>query len=147
MGAGVYGPFRHRAGDGARLGGLPSGSGAFPLCHDLLQQRCFVIDTATNQVGDSVPIGVGSLPIGVAVTPDGTKVYVANFGSGAGASANVSVIHTATNTVVATIPVGEGPRGGRPLLGIIRLTPIVSYGICGSYTLRSTHGGKTFHCG
>jgi YVTN family beta-propeller protein len=42
-------------------------------------------------------------PWGVAVTPDGSKVYVANqFGT-------VSVIATATNTVVGSpIPVGNG---------------------------------------
>ena len=62
-----------------------------------------VIDTATNTVVGS-PIPVGNVPIGVAVTPDGTKVYVTNFGS-----ANVSVIHTATKTVVKTVPVGTGP--------------------------------------
>ena len=51
-------------------------------------------------------INVGSQPGGVAVTPDGSKVYVANF-----LSNNVSVIATATNTVTATIPVGSEPFG------------------------------------
>jgi YVTN family beta-propeller protein len=49
---------------------------------------------------------VAKLPLGVAVTPDGTKVYVANRGSG-----TVSAIATATNAVVATIPVGGNPYG------------------------------------
>jgi YVTN family beta-propeller protein len=40
----------------------------------------------------------------VAVTPDGNTVYVANLGDN-----TVSVIATASNTVVATIPVGNGP--------------------------------------
>ena len=40
----------------------------------------------------------------MAVTPDGSKVYVANSGSTA-----VSVIDTATNAVSATIPVGKAP--------------------------------------
>ena len=61
-----------------------------------------VIDTATNTVVATIP--VGNFPLGVAVTPDGTKVYVANFSDN-----TVSVIHTATNTVVKTIPVGTGP--------------------------------------
>jgi YVTN family beta-propeller protein len=43
---------------------------------------------------------------GVAVTPDGSKVYVANA-----ASNNVSVIDTASNTVIATTPVGAAPVG------------------------------------
>jgi YVTN family beta-propeller protein len=42
----------------------------------------------------------------VAVTPDGSKVYVTNNGD-----SSVSVIGAATNTVVATITVGGGPLG------------------------------------
>ena len=42
----------------------------------------------------------------IAVTPDGKHVYVVNFGSN-----NVSVIDTATNTVVATVAVGSVPAG------------------------------------
>jgi YVTN family beta-propeller protein len=63
-----------------------------------------VIDTATNTVVGT-PIRVGNYPYGVAVTPDGKHVYVAN-GSG-----TVSVIATATNTVVATVAVGNYPYG------------------------------------
>ena len=47
---------------------------------------------------------VGTRPSGVDVTPDGSKVYVANF-----ASNTVSVIATATNTVIATVTVGQFP--------------------------------------
>jgi YVTN family beta-propeller protein len=61
-----------------------------------------VIATASNTV--TARIAVGSRPEGVAVTPDGSKVYVANEGSG-----SVSVIATASNTVTATIAVGSGP--------------------------------------
>ena len=45
------------------------------------------------------------------MTPDGSKVYVANENSN-----NVSVIDTATNMVTATIAVGIDPlrRGGDP---------------------------------
>jgi YVTN family beta-propeller protein len=63
-----------------------------------------VIATATNTVTATVP--VGEAPLGVAVSPDGSKVYVANNGPG-----TVSVIDTATNTVIATIPVGNEPFG------------------------------------
>ena len=64
-----------------------------------------VIATATNTVV-GLPIPVGTLPLGVAVTPDGSTVYVANFGDGS-VNGTVSVIATATNTVTATIPVGN----------------------------------------
>ena len=63
-----------------------------------------VIDSATNSVGPTIPVGSG--PIGVAVNAAGTRVYVANL-----VSNDVSVIDTATNTVVATIPVGASPIG------------------------------------
>jgi len=61
-----------------------------------------VIDTATNTVVAAIPVGL--FPEGVAITPDGTRVYVPNLGFD-----TVSVIDTATNTVVATITVGGGP--------------------------------------
>jgi YVTN family beta-propeller protein len=58
-----------------------------------------VIETAGNTVVANVP--VGGLPAGVAVTPDGQRVFIANYNSGTS-----SVIATATNAVVATIPAG-----------------------------------------
>ncbi|MGQ4380536.1 YncE family protein, partial [Streptomyces sp. SAS_267] len=38
--------------------------------------------------------------------PPGTYAYVANFNAN-----TVSVINTATNTVVGSVPVGDGPIG------------------------------------
>ncbi|MFD7440738.1 serine/threonine-protein kinase, partial [Streptomyces sp. NPDC059909] len=52
-------------------------------------------------------IRVGNSPAGVAVSPDGRRVYVTNFSSD-----SVSVIDTATNrTVDEPIPVGNSPSG------------------------------------
>jgi YVTN family beta-propeller protein len=65
-----------------------------------------VIDTATNTV--IATISDPYEPLGVAVSPDGSRVYVADactsdcLGSGSGSSA-VSVIDTATNTVIGAI--------------------------------------------
>ena len=61
-----------------------------------------VIDTATNTVVATVP--VGNDPCGVAVHPDESRVYVTNSFND-----NVSVIDTVTNTVVATVMVGSFP--------------------------------------
>ncbi len=63
-----------------------------------------VIDTATNAVTATVPVGAS--PAGVAVHPAGTRVYVTNF-----ESSTVSVIDTGTNTVLTTVPVGVYPFG------------------------------------
>src|SRR5262245_12158139 len=63
-----------------------------------------VIDTTSNTVAATIPVGSGAG--GVAVTPDGSTVYVANQGDN-----TVSVIDTTSNTVAATIPVGNEPFG------------------------------------
>ena len=64
----------------------------------------YVIDTVINNV--TARISAGDNPEGVAVSPDGTKVYVTNSGDN-----NVSVIDTATNLVTATVNVGSDPFG------------------------------------
>jgi YVTN family beta-propeller protein len=57
-------------------------------------QDVSVIDTASNTVIATIPLGAG--PTGLAGTPDGAFVYVAN-------GPDVTVIDTATNAVVATV--------------------------------------------
>ncbi|PYK51187.1 MAG: hypothetical protein DME51_03835 [Verrucomicrobia bacterium] len=55
----------------------------------------FAIDTATQQLIATIPIGQGARPMGIAMTPDGEEVYVTNQHSG-----TVSVI---------TLPTGHQP--------------------------------------
>jgi RHS repeat-associated protein len=63
-----------------------------------------VIDTATNSVTATIP--TSQLAQGIAVSPDGTKVYAAQ------PQANlVSVIDTSSNTIIANVPVGNLPFG------------------------------------
>ena len=64
-------PRRHRS---RRRGGDPGRQHG--LCRELGANTVSVIDTATNTVTATIPVGAG--PLGVAVTPDGSKVYVAN---------------------------------------------------------------------
>ena len=59
--------------------------------------------SAAPTVDSTTHITVGSSPWGMAVTPDGSRAYVANNGGN-----SVSVINLNTNTVVNTISFGSG---------------------------------------
>ena len=61
-----------------------------------------VITTATGVVSGT--IALGAVPNGLAITPDGTQVYVANLVGQAGNT--VSVIDTATGVVSGLVTVG-----------------------------------------
>jgi len=65
-----------------------------------------VLNLSANAPAGTIP--VESAPVDVAITPDGAFAYVTNSGSD-----SVSVISTASNSVVATVPlaVGSKPRG------------------------------------
>lgn len=71
-----------------------------------------VIDTATNTVVAMVPLPAGTFSQSVAITPNGAFAYVANNGSthccgGGVVGGSVSVVDTASNTEIATVPVGS----------------------------------------
>jgi len=68
-----------------------------------------VISTAANTVVATVPVVSGSYnsaPYAIAITPNGAFAYTANA-----AASTVSVIDTATNTVITTVGVGSTPHG------------------------------------
>ncbi len=60
------------------------------------------VNTATFGL---TPIGVGAGPYGLDLSGDGSRLYVTNA-----YAATVSAVDVATNTVIATIPVGNGPQ-------------------------------------
>ncbi|HTC23164.1 MAG TPA: hypothetical protein VK688_02315, partial [Gemmatimonadales bacterium] len=62
------------------------------------------IDVATNAIAGTV--AVGQRPWGIALTPDGRKLYSAN-----GPSNDVTLVDTETLKVIARIPVGRAPWG------------------------------------
>ena len=68
-----------------------------------------MVDPRTHTIVATVP--VGTLPAGVALTPDGGFAYVTSGGMVAIPTNTVSVINTATNTVLDTITVGLNPWG------------------------------------
>jgi len=61
-----------------------------------------VIARSSNRATATEPVGAN--PSAVAVTPDGSAVYVTNAGDN-----TVSVINTCTNMVNTTVPVGADP--------------------------------------
>ena len=62
-----------------------------------------MIDTATNEVIQTISEQMGRRPWGIAITPDGSRVFTAN-----GLSDSVSVIDTDSLTVINNIAVGRG---------------------------------------
>jgi YVTN family beta-propeller protein len=73
-----------------------------------VDETAFVIATDKNQVVATVPTGF--FPWTIAVTPDGTRAYVANFNRN-----TVSVIDTVTNSLLTTIPRVNNTYGLRGL--------------------------------
>ena len=66
----------------------------------------WVIELPSRKVSKVFQLPKDSKPMGIVVSPDDRRVYVAN-----GRGGTVSVIDAATNTVTATIPVGQRPWG------------------------------------
>jgi YVTN family beta-propeller protein len=90
------------------LGALPGSAGARSIyVANSVDGSVSVIDNRTNApVGAPIQLGLGTQPVGIAITPDGKRAYVANHGTD-----DVSVIDTATNQVIGPrIGVGDGPR-------------------------------------
>jgi len=69
-----------------------------------------VIDTATNTVTKAIEVGLH--PTGMALSPRGDRLYVANANSD-----TISAIDTATDQVKATLHVGLADKDGAPVLG------------------------------
>ncbi|MEO6852127.1 MAG: beta-propeller fold lactonase family protein, partial [Mucilaginibacter sp.] len=69
-----------------------------------------VINTLTNKIATTIPVGIG--PQGVAVSPDGSRIYISNSNSGPGTTnGTISVINGADNTALPAIPGSADPYG------------------------------------
>ena len=88
-----------------------------------LSDSVSVIDTSTNQV--IATRAVGSRPQNAAVSPDARSVYITNQ-STTGFPSTISIIATATNTVIDTIPPPEPDSKG--LFGVaFRVDGLLAY--------------------
>ncbi|MDD7968652.1 serine/threonine-protein kinase [Actinomycetospora lemnae] len=72
-----------------------------------------VVDTATNRLTGTVP--VGTFPGDLAVSGDGTRLYVSERGSDAAPGSALAVIDTASNQVTAQIELGTAAPSGLAL--------------------------------
>jgi YVTN family beta-propeller protein len=84
--------------------GLPVAAQQYAFVPNVNASTVTVVDTADNSVVTT--LGVGTLPGGVAVSPDGSRAYVANRGSN-----TLSIIDVDTLSVVDTIATGTLPSG------------------------------------
>lgn len=91
----------------AQVAFLPDGSRADVSLRD--DDAVAVIDLSARKVIARIPVGDG--PIQLSATPDSGKVFVADQGTEAAPSNEVSVIDTASNAVIATVKAGKGAHG------------------------------------
>jgi YVTN family beta-propeller protein len=74
--------------------------------------KLYIFDVISPTVAPKI-LNVGSGPIGLGITPDGSRVYVANR-----TSANLSVIETVSDTVTTTVALPIEPSGSATSVAI-----------------------------
>jgi YVTN family beta-propeller protein len=82
-------------------------AGQFAYATNQTTNRVQVVSLASNTVVATIP--VGSKPLGLDLTPDGTKLYVANSGG-----IDISVVDVATRVELRRIPIPAGSSFDRP---------------------------------
>jgi len=71
-----------------------------------------IVNPDINQAIDNIPSGINNVgPSGIAVHPDGTRLYVANRPKFGRTNGTLSVIDLTERKVIAVIPVGAAPLG------------------------------------
>ncbi len=83
---------------------MPNGLTAYLV--DGANKLVYPLTLSSGVLGTGIAVGAQGDPGAIVVTPDGKKVYVANY-----SAHTVSVITTATNTVTATVTIGAGETG------------------------------------
>lgn len=90
---------------GMALSPLPMNAQVQPIAYvnNIFSHTISVVETENNTVLETIPSG-GFFPWNIATTPDNAFIYTVNSGSD-----NVAVLSTASNTIVANIPVRRQP--------------------------------------
>ncbi|MEM7436438.1 MAG: hypothetical protein AAF436_14880 [Myxococcota bacterium] len=88
--------------DGTGLTNMIVGSPNVPPGGTLL-----IVDLNT---GEAESIDTEDVPMGIAISPDGTRAYTANYGTTAERGDSLSIIDLTTRTIVQEISVGSGPE-------------------------------------
>lgn len=88
--------------DGAGLTNMIIGSPTVPPGGTLL-----VVDLESGEV---VSIDTEDVPLGIAISPEGTIAYTANYGTTGARGDSLSVIDIATRQVIEEVTVGSGPE-------------------------------------
>jgi YVTN family beta-propeller protein len=83
---------------------LPNGTRAFVTNEN--DATVSVIDTGKLEVAQTIPIGENTKPMGMAITHDGSKLYVST-----GRGNKVAVVDTASGSVNALFDAGDRPWG------------------------------------
>ena len=83
----------------------PDGSKAYIGCSEG-SSTVTIINTATNAIISTIPVSSSGETTGITVSPDGTRLYVANY-----LTSTVSVVNSATGAIIAVIPVGVSVYG------------------------------------
>ncbi len=73
--------------------------------------RVLVVDAATAEVATSIELPVHTAPRGIAVSADGTRLYVSNFGAEFGASNSLTVIDARHNVLLRTLSLSSTQYG------------------------------------
>src|SRR5213596_1031282 len=79
---------------------LPDGSRAYAACEN--GGYIAVIDAKSHKLFSKIQLATGALPMGTAVSHDGTELYVTT-----GRANTIAVINTEKNEVATTVPVGN----------------------------------------
>jgi hypothetical protein len=73
--------------------------------------RVLVVDAASAEVAASIDLPVHTTPRGIAISPDGTRLYVSNFGAEFGASTSLTVIDARHNVALTTFNLPSAQSG------------------------------------